>query len=280
MKKTVVAIAAGLIIAGSGSTQAFAAEYKVQDGDSLWKISNENNISIKQLKEDNNLSSNLIFPNQTLQVNSGEKKAATSNGTKYTVVAGDTLGHIALDNGVTVNQLKEWNNLSSDLIIVGQKLSVGENAKASESTPSESNKSESNATEQPAQQPKEEKSTQTTQKSTTSNESSNNSSSNSSSAQGNVSKELTVTATAYSKAEPGMSHMTATGIDLNDNSRVIAVDPSVIPLGSKVYVEGYGEAIAADTGGAIKGNKIDVHLNSVQEVNNWGVKQVKVQILD
>ncbi|EAE2480625.1 LysM peptidoglycan-binding domain-containing protein [Listeria innocua] len=280
MKKTVVAIAAGLIIAGSGSTQAFAAEYKVQDGDSLWKISNENNISIKQLKEDNNLSSNLIFPNQTLQVNSGEKKAATSNGTKYTVVAGDTLGHIALDNGVTVNQLKEWNNLSSDLIIVGQKLSVGENAKASESTPSESNKSESNATEQPAQQPKEEKSTQTTLKSTTSNESSNNSSSNSSSAQGNVSKELTVTATAYSKAEPGMSHMTATGIDLNDNSRVIAVDPSVIPLGSKVYVEGYGEAIAADTGGAIKGNKIDVHLNSVQEVNNWGVKQVKVQILD
>ncbi|EKJ8908670.1 LysM peptidoglycan-binding domain-containing protein [Listeria innocua] len=276
MKKTVVAIAAGLIIAGSGSTQAFAAEYKVQDGDSLWKISNENNISIKQLKEDNNLSSNLIFPNQTLQVNSGEKKAATSNGAKYTVVAGDTLGHIALDNGVTVNQLKEWNNLSSDLIIVGQKLSVGENAKASESTPSESNKSESNTTEQPAQQPKEEKSTQTTQKSTTSNESSNNSSS----AQGNVSKELTVTATAYSKAEPGMSHMTATGIDLNDNSRVIAVDPSVIPLGSKVYVEGYGEAIAADTGGAIKGNKIDVHLNSVQEVNNWGVKQVKVQILD
>ncbi|MBF2455196.1 LysM peptidoglycan-binding domain-containing protein, partial [Listeria seeligeri] len=183
---------------------------------------------------------------------------------KYTVVAGDTLGHIALDNGVTVNQLKEWNNLSSDLIIVGQKLSVGENAKASESTPSENNKSENNATEQPAQQPKEEKSTQTTQKSTTSNESSNNSSS----AQGNVSKALTVKAPAYSKAEPGMSHMTATGIDLNDNSRVIAVDPSVIPLGSKVYVEGYGEAIAADTGGAIKGNKIDVHLNSVQEVNN------------
>lgn len=64
MKKTVVAIAAGLIIAGSGSTQAFAAEYKVQDGDSLWKISNENNVSIKQLKEDNNLSSDIIFPNR------------------------------------------------------------------------------------------------------------------------------------------------------------------------------------------------------------------------
>jgi len=39
-------------------------------------------------------------------------------------------------------------------------------------------------------------------------------------------------------------------------AKVIEVDPSFIPLGSKVYVEGYGEAIAGDTGGAIKGNKI------------------------
>ncbi|KAA9451032.1 peptidase M23 [Listeria monocytogenes] len=277
MKKTVVAIAAGLIIAGSGSTQAFATEYKVQDGDSLWKISNENNVSIKQLKEDNNLSSDIIFPNQTLQVNSSEKKSTTNNNSEYTVVAGDTLGHIAVDKGVTVNQLKSWNNLSSDLILVGQKLSIGNKASASESNASENNSTANNsANNKVTEQPKEEKAAPTTQKSTSSNEAS----SNSSSAQGNVSKELTVTATAYSKAEPGMGHMTATGIDLNDNSRVIAVDPSVIPLGSKVYVEGYGQAIAADTGGAIKGNKIDVHLNSVQEANNWGVKQVKVQILD
>ncbi|WP_271004908.1 LysM peptidoglycan-binding and 3D domain-containing protein [Listeria seeligeri] len=267
MKKTVVAIAAGLIIAGSGSTQAFAAEYKVQDGDSLWKISNENNVSINQLKQDNNLSSDIIFPNQTLQVNNGEKKSTTSNS-EYTVVAGDTLGHIASDKGVTVNQLKSWNNLSSDLIVVGQKLSIGSNAVAKEAPAKQSNET-SNTTEQPKQE-----AAKTTQKSSAA------SSSQSSPSQGNVSKEVTVTATAYSKEEPGMGHMTASGIDLNDNPRVIAVDPSVIPLGSRVYVEGYGEAIAADTGGAIKGNKIDVHLNSVQECYNWGVKQVKVQILD
>lgn len=269
MKKTVVAIAAGLIIAGSGSTQAFAAEYKVQDGDSLWKISNENNVSINQLKQDNNLSSNIIFPNQTLQVNNGEQKSTTSN-TEYTVVAGDTLGHIASDKGVTVNQIKSWNNLSSDLIVVGQKLSIGSNAVSV--TPTKQNNTNSNTVEQPKQA-----APQTTQKSTSSNAVSSNSSSSS---QGNVSKEVTVTATAYSKEEPGMGHVTASGIDLNDNPRVIAVDPSVIPLGSKVYVEGYGEAIAADTGGAINGNKIDVHFNSVQECYNWGVKQVKVQILD
>ena len=53
---------------------------------------------------------------------------------------------------------------------------------------------------------------------------------------------------------------TATGLILNNNpnAKVIAVDPSVIPLGTKVYVEGYGYAVAADTGGAIKGHKIDV----------------------
>lgn len=59
----------------------------------------------------------------------------------------------------------------------------------------------------------------------------------------------------------------------------IAVDPSVIPLGSKVYVEGYGVAIAADTGGAIKGNIIDVYLNSEAECISWGRRNVSVTIL-
>jgi uncharacterized protein YabE (DUF348 family) len=59
----------------------------------------------------------------------------------------------------------------------------------------------------------------------------------------------------------------------------IAVDPSIIPLGSRVYVEGYGLAYAADTGTAIKGNTIDVFFNTLQEVNNWAIKSVNVYIL-
>lgn len=61
----------------------------------------------------------------------------------------------------------------------------------------------------------------------------------------------------------------------------IAVDPRVIPLGSLVYVEGYGKAIAADTGGAIKGNIVDVFVNSHEEAyNDWGRKyDVPVYIL-
>ncbi|MGX1723644.1 3D domain-containing protein, partial [Bacillus haynesii] len=94
-------------------------------------------------------------------------------------------------------------------------------------------------------------------------------------------KELTVTATAYTANDGGMTGVTATGIDLkaNKNAKVIAVDPNVIPLGSKVYVEGYGEATAADTGGAIKGNKIDVFVPSKSAAKNWGVKTVKVKVL-
>ena len=54
----------------------------------------------------------------------------------------------------------------------------------------------------------------------------------------------------------------------NPNMKVIAVDPKVIPLGSKVWVEGYGEAIAGDTGGAIKGNRIDVLVGSDGSANS------------
>ena len=57
---------------------------------------------------------------------------------------------------------------------------------------------------------------------------------------------------------------------------VIAVDPKVIPLNTKLYVEGYGECVAGDTGGLIKGNIIDLFFDTRDEVNKWGRKQVKV----
>jgi len=90
---------------------------------------------------------------------------------------------------------------------------------------------------------------------------------------------LYVESTAYSGGG-----ITATGtVPVRDPNGIstIAVDPRVIPLGSLVYVEGYGRAIAADTGGAIKGNIIDVYLNSNEEaINNWGRKyNVPVYIL-
>jgi len=60
---------------------------------------------------------------------------------------------------------------------------------------------------------------------------------------------------------------------------IVAVDPNVIPMGTRLYVEGYGDAIAADQGGAIKGNRIDLFFDSRQEAMSWGMKTVKVTIL-
>lgn len=90
-----------------------------------------------------------------------------------------------------------------------------------------------------------------------------------------------MTATAYTGSCKGCSGITATGINLkkNPNLKVISVDPKVIKLGSKVWVEGYGTAIAGDKGSAIRGNKIDVFIPNQKEALKWGRKTVKVRIL-
>lgn len=91
---------------------------------------------------------------------------------------------------------------------------------------------------------------------------------------------LKVQATGYSTQQPGLSTHTYMGIDLRVNPRVIAVDPSVIPLGSMVEVEGMGVYIAGDTGGAINGNIIDIHFKTVAEALQWGRRNVTVRVLN
>ena len=88
-------------------------------------------------------------------------------------------------------------------------------------------------------------------------------------------KVLTMTATAYHEP-PGS--LTKSGT----LSRVgaVAVDPDVIPLGTVLYVEGYGFCIAEDTGGLIKGDRIDVYLDSEAVCEEWGVKSVNVFVFD
>ena len=94
--------------------------------------------------------------------------------------------------------------------------------------------------------------------------------------------EFYVSATAYTANCNGCSGHTATGLNLraNPNMKIIAVDPRIIPLGTKVYVEGYGYAIAADTGGSIKGYKIDVFVPSSADAYRWGRRRVKIKILN
>ena len=92
------------------------------------------------------------------------------------------------------------------------------------------------------------------------------------------SKAFTVEATAYA-----LDGITATGTvpkRVEGGWSTIAVDPRVIPYGTKVYVENYGYAIAEDTGGAIKGNRVDLYMNSVSAALNWGRRNVTIYILN
>ena len=90
-----------------------------------------------------------------------------------------------------------------------------------------------------------------------------------------LSTSMLMESTAYSPHET--SGYTATGERVRRG--IAAVDPDIIPLGTKLYVDGYGEAVAADTGGAIRGNRIDLGFDNYQEAINWGRRGVMVQAI-
>lgn len=183
----------------------------------------------------------------------------------YNVKDGDTMSEIASDNNVSLSKLSEANPQvhNIDLIYIGQHLNIPgceevvANTKTNEKAiyNKEVNKSKASTSHKP-----------TAAKTATS------SSSNYTT--------MNVEATAYTAYCAGCSGVTATGINLrsNPNQKVIAVDPRVIPLGSKVYVEGYGMAIAGDTGGAIKGNRIDLFIPNRQKMNDFGRRMVQIKV--
>ena len=94
-------------------------------------------------------------------------------------------------------------------------------------------------------------------------------------------------ATAYTAGpestgkSPGMPGYGITYSGMRVRPGVVAVDPRVIPLGTYLYVEGYGYSIAADTGGsAISGNRIDLYMERLADAYNWGRRTVKVYVLN
>ena len=92
------------------------------------------------------------------------------------------------------------------------------------------------------------------------------------------SRTIRVEATAYSSQEAGINLHTAIGTPLRYG--VIAVDPNVIPLGTRVYIPGYGEAVAEDTGGDIIGYRIDIAFETYAEALNFGRQSLEIYIID
>jgi len=88
---------------------------------------------------------------------------------------------------------------------------------------------------------------------------------------------MTVTATGYAPGSDGVDWCTATGGRAGFG--VVAVDPDVIPLGTHLYIPGYGYGIASDTGGAIKGSRIDLCFENRAEAMIWGRRSVSVVVL-
>lgn len=188
----------------------------------------------------------LIITIALLVSGANESFAATPT---YKVKKGDTLYRISQQYKISVANLKSWNNLKSDTIYPNQQLKVA---------------AESKSVQQKAAPKKAAASTPSRSDSS------------------KVVKEFVVSASAYTANCNGCSGITKTGINLKSNPdvKVIAVDPKVIKLGTKVYVEGYGYAVAGDIGGAIKGNKIDVFFPTKNEAYKWGRKNVKIKILE
>lgn len=158
-KKVLLSVTASCALATMlfGANETEAATYKVKKGDTLWTIATKYNTTVTDLKKINNLSSDLIFPNQVLKTSTSSKTQTpssanqssniTATGHTYTVKSGDTLSKIAIQHNISLSNLMKWNNLSSHLIYPGDVLVVSEKGSSSSSkSNASSNSSTSNNT--------------------------------------------------------------------------------------------------------------------------------------
>lgn len=263
MKRIATAMMVIILLASTAPSAVFAEQFEEENIAKYGRIAQDHAPASTTLRASNQLKSKYNLPEKFLQLDDKE--------TNYTVEWGDTLTAIARDYEVTIDELMLWNELPSDLILVDQELVIHpeivpdpvELVEAELET--EDQEVEQDETEQEIEQ---EEVMQVTAEQEQAYFASG--------------EARTMTATAYTAECEGCTGVTYTGIDLNADrtKKVIAVDPDVIPLGALVYVEGYGEAIAGDIGGAIKGNKIDIHVPTRDEALAWGVREVSVTIIE
>lgn len=252
--------------------------YTFQWGDTLSAIASATDLSVNKLTEINDINNaNVIFAGNSIYL-SGDKKTVTvkqNNDVKSYDVSEEKVKEVDTPKEAkaeAAKPAKETTEKTASTETV--KESDKKEAAKTEAKPNKETKTEKTAakpeakTETKSEAPKAEVKPEA--KTETKKETKSESKSG---------KWVTVRATAYSTNQPELSDTTATGINLHNNPSVIAVDPNVIPLGSKVYIPGYGNFVAGDTGGAIKGNRIDIHMTSLNSARAFGRKTMEIQIV-
>ncbi|MDB5083664.1 MAG: hypothetical protein JWN30_550 [Bacilli bacterium] len=252
-KKTIAAAICGASIA-SFSLPAFAAGYQVQSGDSFWKIAHSNQVSLSSLEAANpGVNAMHLQVGQTLNL----PGASNNSSSTYTVSGNDTFWTISKKLNVPLAALLSTNSaVNPSNLYPGIKLHLpGSQSGTTGQTSPAAQPVVSSSANQPL----------------------------------SYSRVISGTATAYtsSPAENGWGPVDYFGNPLKLGT--VAVDPSVIPLGSKLYISGYNcsslptggmIAYATDEGSAIKGTHIDMYLpTSVQTAQNFGIQNVKIYVL-
>lgn len=304
MKKTIVSLAAGFLLAGAAATSVSAQEYNVQDGDTLSELSQEFDVSVDDLKAWNDLDSDLIVVNQLLDI---QNESASDNAENQDIAPADEQAQQEAPAEPSDDQAAE-NEADQE---ADQPEADEEEANAEEETQPEAEPSDDQAAEQEdpqAEEPQQEASDeavennkdeaveqeqqeapddqateqeevdQETNQPEGNEEETTTDEGNNEDADTSEGETMTMSSTAYTAGCEGCSGTTANGTELSGDENVIAVDPDEIPIGSEVHVEGYGDAVAADTGGDINGDRVDLHMGDEDEANDWGRQDVKVTV--
>ncbi|MFD5852406.1 LysM peptidoglycan-binding domain-containing protein [Cytobacillus pseudoceanisediminis] len=316
MKKSILSFVAAAAITGTAGANVQAEEVTVKKGDTLWDFSQTYNTPVDMIKEWNGLSSHIIHPEDVLNVYP-EKKYIVSKGDtlwdiarehNVTAEAIKEWNNLSSDLILPDNELILYPNAKAVNAAVAEAPSTSAKPaktvsapvqkseqtvaketqpaeKAAQAAPEAKPQAKSNPEPEPAKPAAEAKPATEPAKAEAESKPAAEAEAEAPAETANnetAQNVLNMEATAYTADCEGCSGITATGINLKENpdQKVISVDPNVIPLGTKVHVEGYGNAVAGDTGGAIKGNKIDIFMPSQEDAINFGRKTVKVTILD
>lgn len=325
MKKTIVSLAAGLVLAGTAATSVSAQEYKVQEGDTLSGLSQEFDVSVDDLKTWNDLDSNLIIVDQLLDIqdedavdNAVSQDAAPADDqadeeeapaddqaaereetdSEENQPAEDQEGQQEADENDEDEAVEQENDQAvqedaddqateqEDPNAEAPQQEANDEDEAGEQEPAEEQEQQEAPDDQAAEQ--EDPNAEASQQEANDEEEADQPEENEQEATNDDEeqdgdnesdgKTMTMSSTAYTAECDGCSGTTADGTELSGDENVIAVDPDEIPIGSEVHVEGYGDAVAADTGGDINGDRVDLHMGDEDEAKDWGRQDVEVTV--